>query len=114
MSKFTSSTSLAITDYDNECNKIIATFQHENQILTSKVYPFQQKIFHTENFESIIKKDSFRHKPDLHHWDVDTRWIYSNYTTEMRNINEKKILLFEELLDINQKTIRIIRAEYKN
>lgn len=113
LSYFTNIASLAITDYDIDCQKVINLITQEREILNFKIYPFQQTIFHTQNFESYIHKRIFKHRPDLHKWDTESKWLYRNYIIEMKILNREKVVVYGQLMASNIKTANIIRSEYK-
>lgn len=112
LSNFSKEASVSITNYDIECQKLLELLQLEKQNLNNKIDPFLQNLFHTENFVSIINTNTFVIKPELHHWTPDNRWLFHNYITEMKILNNNITLHYEHLRQKAILTLQILNREY--
>ena len=112
LSSFSKDASVCITTYDIECQKLFALLEMEKSTLNNKVVPFLQQIFHTENFVSIINTNSFVCKPELHHWNQESRWLYHNYITEMQILNNNIMQYYQQLIAQAIITIQTLQKEY--
>jgi len=109
---FTKSSAASLTDYDLACTKAIALLENERQVLSGKIYPFQQQIFHTENFRSLIDSNKLLVKPELRNWNKDAQWLYHNYITEMKITNSNIKLQYIHLLQKGKNTISTLKKDY--
>jgi len=102
----------AITKYNIECEKISDLLRQERLILDSKIYPFQQKIFDTENFLSIVSNKTLSTKPIIRDWSDESKWIYKNYVIELKIINARIKEHYHALFKEANRTINILNSEY--
>ena len=93
--------------YELDCIKTISLLEQEGAIINEKILPFQQKIFHTENFQSLLNRNRLVTKSELHNWNNETKWLYHNYITELKIINQKIFIQFEDLL-LSAKALTIL------
>ncbi len=106
--------SSAVTNYENECTKLIYFLEQENQLINFKINPFIQQKFHTELFDSIVYSNPYKHKPELHNWNNESRWLLHNYTTELIGLNNKITNHYIHLLDKAHTTLSCLKKEYNN
>ncbi len=102
-----------LTKYNLSCEKTFSLLENERTVLAQKIYPFEQQIFHTEIFSSILKDQPLPEKPVLHNWNKDTQWLYHNYITEMRMINKSIATQYIKLLKKGRATINVLKTEYE-
>lgn len=112
LSYFSKDASVAISTYDLECQKLISLLQLEKQTLKDKIDPFLQEIFHTENFVSILNTNTLVCKPELHNWTRDQQWLFHNYITEMKILNNTILLHYQKLMAEAIETLRVLNKEY--
>lgn len=112
LSSLSKRASLAVSAYDIECAKIMDHLRQERQILNEKIFPFQQRIFHTENFEPLVQGIPLETPPMLRDWSDDTRWTYRNYITELQSMNDAIAAHYQHLQTKADSTLRILHQEY--
>ncbi|MEO6456186.1 MAG: hypothetical protein ABIN97_19070 [Ginsengibacter sp.] len=78
LDNFATSVATSITKYELDCEKTIAMLQNERTILSQRIIPFQDQIFHTENFHSLLDNETFMEPPELRNWNKETQWLYHN------------------------------------
>lgn len=112
LSYFTKDAASAITSYNIVCGKTINMLEMERSVLSTKISPFQQQIFHTENFRSLLTNGKMMEKPALQNWHQQNRWLYHNYITELRILNASISEQYKQLLAKAAYTMSILKQEY--
>lgn len=112
LNNFSKEVALAITKLDISYSKTMMALEHERNIKTTKIFPFQQQIFHTEIFQSIIQNEKPVIKPLLRNWNKDTRWLYHNYITELKIENQHVAEEYNSLLKNAKQSLEILKKEY--
>jgi hypothetical protein len=112
MKYFCHTTGMAMAEYEVEGQKLIDLLLQENALLNAKVYPLQQEMFHTENFNAILKKLPLVHDLTIRNWNADNRFVYKNYISEMRLLNQLIIDQYVVLLKSGRDTHLELKAEY--
>jgi hypothetical protein len=102
-----------LTEYDNDCVKTLDLLAHEKQLLNSKIFPFLQHIFHTENFASLLEKGVLMETPVLYNWNEENRWLFHNYVFELIELNKEVIRHYKVLYLKSRNTLELLRNEYK-
>jgi hypothetical protein len=112
LNSFSKEVALSITKLDISYSKTMVALEHERNIKATKIFPFQQQIFHTEIFQSIIKNNTSITKPILRNWNKDTRWLYHNYVTELKIENQHVEEEYDNLLKNAKQALEILKKEY--
>lgn len=112
LSYFTKDASTALTRYDISCVKTIAYLENERSVITERIYPFQQEIFHIENFNPLINGEGLITKPELRNWNSNTIWQYHNYITQEKNMNRNIRNQYKKLLLEARSTLKVLKKEY--
>lgn len=99
-----------LTEYNIECDKVIDLLSHEKLLLNSKIFPFLQKIFHTENFASILQDRPLTEPTEMHDWSAENRWLFHNYIYELIEVNKEISAQYKKLYSKSRATIWILRA----
>ncbi len=111
---FSKKSAAEITRYELNCTKTLWLLEQERSVMNEKIFPFQQHIFHTENFHSLTDKNRLVVKPELHNWTAETRWMYHNYITELKIQNHHIQTQYQQLLYNGRSAIEVLKKEYSN
>ena len=112
LSYLSKSSIAALTLYEQANQKVLEMIVIQREVLNDKIYPFQQQVFHTENFHSMLNEHRFVQTTDLMNWTKETRWIYHNYVQEIQvrigNLNTQ----YDHLLEKARSAIAVLQHEY--
>lgn len=113
MNVLTKKSSKAITNYENECVKLLYYLDQENQRIQNKIYPFIQQKFHTVVFDQILNLKPLLQNPVLHNWDNESRHLMKNYTIELIDLNYRIMAHYSQMKEKAHYTLDILKTEYK-
>ncbi|MEN9684549.1 MAG: hypothetical protein RLZZ28_335 [Bacteroidota bacterium] len=112
LDNFTKIAASELAKYQIDCTKLISLLEQERNLLTNKIYPFQQQVFHTENFHSLVDEHKLLVKPELRNWTEEKRWLYHNYITELKIMNHHVYTQYLLLQERARSVIRLLKKEY--
>ncbi|MEZ4805017.1 MAG: hypothetical protein R2852_05910 [Bacteroidia bacterium] len=112
MQYFTKRASASLTRYDIACDRTIDILVQEKSMLNSKIFPFLQQIFHTENFHTILQGGHMSALPELHNWTKENRWLMHNYVFELRDINVHILGHLYDVQKASRNTLKVLNEEY--
>lgn len=114
LDNFTKEVAFALTKFDISYKTTVLSLEHEREIITNKIFPFQQQVFHTELFQSIILNNKLDAKPSLRNWNKEASWIYHNYITELKIENQRVRDEYKNLLEDAKEALDVLKKEYAN